>query len=138
MLERPKVGIGVVIVNNEGKVLVGRRRGSHAQLYSIPGGHLELGETFEEAAVKEIKEETGLDIIDPTVFCVTNNLRTYREEGIHYISVCLVVNKFNGEPTNLEPEKCNGWNWVDPYNLPHPHFDASENAIRCYLEQCFS
>ena len=76
MTDRQKVGIGVVIVNNDGKILIGKRRGSHAQYYSIPGGHLELGETFEEAAIKEIKEETDLDIIDPKVFCVTNNLRT--------------------------------------------------------------
>ncbi len=137
MIDRPKVGIGVVIVNAAGKILVGKRRGSHAQYYSIPGGHLELGETFEEAAVKEIKEETGLEIIEPKVFCVTNNLRTYQEEGKHYISVCLFATKYNGEPVNLEPEKCNGWSWVDPLKLPQPHFDASENAIRCYLEKSF-
>ena len=138
MIERPKVGIGVLIVNSEGKVLIGRRQGSHAQYYSIPGGHLELGETFEEAAAKEIKEETGLEIIEPKVFCVTNNLRTYREEGKHYISICLLVTKYNGVPVNLEPEKCLGWIWSDPHNLPQPHFDASENAIRCYLENSFS
>ena len=137
MIDRPKVGIGVVIVNSGGKVLVGRRTGSHARYYSIPGGHLELGETFEEAAVKEVKEETGLEIIEPKVFCVSNNLRTYRVEKKHYVSICLLVTKFNGIPTNLEPKKCDGWDWVDPHNLPQPHFDASENAIRCYLEKSF-
>jgi 8-oxo-dGTP diphosphatase len=138
MIDRPKVGIGVLIVNVEGKVLVGRRKGSHAQYYSIPGGHLELGETFEEAAAKEIKEETGLEVIKPKVFCVTNNLRTYKKEGKHYVSVCLLVTKYNGVPINLEPEKCHGWIWADPHNLPQPHFDASENAVRCYLENSFS
>ena len=138
MIDRPKVGIGVVIVNAEGKVLIGRRTGSHARYYSIPGGHLELGETFEAAAAKEVKEETGLEIINPIVFCVTNNLRTYREEGKHYVSICLLVTKFNGVPANLEPEKCEGWNWIDPHELPQPHFDASENATRCYLERSFN
>jgi 8-oxo-dGTP diphosphatase len=138
MIERPKVGIGVVIVNEEGKVLVGRRRGSHAQYYSIPGGHLELGESFEEAAVKEVREETGLEIAEPRVFCVTNNLETFREEGKHYISVCLLVTSYEGEPLNLEPEKCHGWSWVDPHSLPQPHFDASRNAVRCYLDRTFS
>lgn len=137
MTDRPRIGIGVVIVNAGGKILVGRRKGSHAQYYSIPGGHLELGETFEEAAIKEIKEETGLEIFEPKVFCVTNNLRTYKEEGKHYVSICMLVLKYTGTPVNLEPEKCNGWTWVDPHNLPQPHFDASENAIRCYLKDSF-
>ena len=47
---RPKVGVGVIIVNDAGKILVGKRKGSFAEFYSIPGGHLEMGETFEEAA----------------------------------------------------------------------------------------
>ena len=137
MIDRPRVGIGVVILNSQGKILVGKRRGSHAPYYSIPGGHLELGETFEEAAVKEIKEETGLDIISPKVLCVTNNLRTYKEEGLHYISVCLIVTEFSGSPKNLEPEKCEKWIWVDPKKLPIPHFEASEHAVRCFLERKF-
>ena len=134
MVERPKVGIGVVIVNDEGKVLVGKRTGSHARYYSIPGGHLELGETFEEAAIKEIKEETDIDIIDPKVFCVTNNLETYKKEGKHYVSISLLATEYTGTAKNMEPEKCEGWIWADPHNLPQPHFDASENAIICYLE----
>ena len=136
--DRPKVGIGVIIVSSEGKILVGKRKGSHAQYYSIPGGHLELGETFEETAIKEVKEETGLNIIDPKVFCVTNNLRTYKEEGKHYISVCLVTSKYVGELKNMEPEKCEGWFWIEPRKLQQPHFDASENAVRCYLEKSFN
>ena len=42
--------------------MVGKRKGSHAQKYSIPGGSLGLGETFEKGAIREIKEETNLDI----------------------------------------------------------------------------
>ena len=111
---RPKVGIGVIIVNHEGKVLIGKRIGNHAPYYSIPGGNLELGETFEEGATREIKEETDLDIKKPEVLAVTNNLETYRDEGLHYISIILLVQDFSGELKNMEPEKCDGWLWVDP------------------------
>jgi len=137
MIERPKVGIGVVIVNSEGDILIGKRKGSIAQLFSIPGGHLELGETFEEAATKEVKEETNLDILEPVVFCVTNNLETYANEGKHYISICLLAVKYEGILKNMEPDKCENWNWVDPANLPQPHFDASEKAVECYLKSKF-
>jgi 8-oxo-dGTP diphosphatase len=135
--KRPKVGIGVIIVDRTGKILVGKREGSHANYYSIPGGHLELGETFEEAAVKEVKEETSLTITDPKVICVTNNIDTFNKEGKHYISVSLVVHNFMGNPKAMEPEKCREWFWVNPKELPEPHFDASRLTVKCFLENKF-
>lgn len=134
---RPRVGLGVVIVNHEGKVLIGKRKGNHAPYYSIPGGNLELGETFEAGAIREIKEETDLDIQKPEVIAVTNNLETYRSEGLHYLSIILLVRDFSGELKIMEPEKCNEWLWVDPQNLPQPHFEASQMGIKCYLEKKF-
>ncbi len=77
IIERPKVGVGVIIENEHNEILIGKRIGSHSPYFSIPGGHLEMGETFEEAAVKEIFEETGLKISTPEVICITNNLKTF-------------------------------------------------------------
>jgi len=136
-MERPAVGIGVIIENKKGEILIGKRIGSHAPYYSIPGGHLELGETFEEAAIKEVLEETGLIIFNPKVIGITNNLRTYKEEGLHYVSITLFTNKFEGEVKAMEPEKCVKWDWYNPRELPKPHFDASEFAIECYLNNHF-
>ena len=136
-MERPKVGVGVLLINSEGKVLVGKRKGSHAPYYSIPGGHLEMGETFEKVAIKEVLAQTGMTIIDPKVFCVSNNLETYEKEGVHFVSVNLWTRQFEGQPTVMEQEKCDGWQWVDPSQLPEPHFDASRNAIHCFLEKSF-
>ncbi|MGB7957686.1 MAG: NUDIX domain-containing protein [Minisyncoccia bacterium] len=131
----PRVGLGVIIVNEDGKILIGKRKGSLAQKYSIPGGHLELGETFEAGAVREIKEETDLTVENPIVIAVTNNLETFREENKHYISVVLLVTHYSGELKNREPEKCEGFLWVDPRELPMPHFDASRLAVQCYLNK---
>lgn len=132
-LSRPKVGVGVIIIDKKGKVLVGRRKGGHAPFYSIPGGALELGETFENCATREIKEETGLEIKNPQVIALTNNLETYRKEGVHYISVVLLAKSFSGGLNIMEPDKCERWLWADPNNLPLPHFDASARAIKSYL-----
>lgn len=134
---RPGVGVGVIIVNKDGKVLFGKRKGSHAPFYSIPGGSLELGETFEDCAIREIREETGMEIRSPKVIAITNNLETFKNEGVHYISIVLLAKEFSGEPKNLEPEKCEQLIWADPKNLPIPHFDASERGIACYLEGLF-
>jgi ADP-ribose pyrophosphatase YjhB (NUDIX family) len=136
-IERPKVGLGVIVENDEGLVLVGKRIGSHAPYWSIPGGNLDLGETFEAGAIREVKEESGLDIIDPEVIGVTNNLRTFREEGIHYISVILLAKRFFGKPRIMEPDKCAEYRWVKPEQPPMPHFDASELGLRCHLEHKF-
>lgn len=135
--ETPKVGIGIIIVNNKGEVLVGKRQNSHAPYYSIPGGHMEIGETFTQCAAREAEEETGLLIKNPEVIAITNNLQTFHESGKHYISVAVLVTEFTGQPELREPDKCEGWLWVSPDNLPQPHFDASEQSIRCYLEQRF-
>jgi 8-oxo-dGTP diphosphatase len=93
----PRVGLGIIIVNDKGEILVGKRKGGHAQKYSIPGGHLDLGETFEAGAIREVKEETNLDIERPKVIAVSNNLETFRSEGKHYISVFLLAESFSGD-----------------------------------------
>ncbi|HMS23518.1 MAG TPA: NUDIX domain-containing protein [Candidatus Saccharibacteria bacterium] len=135
MPNKPGVGLGVIIENEQGQVFIGKRTGSHAPHYSIPGGKLELGETFEQGAIREIQEEHGITIVKPKVIAVTNNLETYRAEGIHFISVILLAKAFEGEPSICEPDKCEEILWADPTSLPQPHFDASRLAIECYLQE---
>ena len=60
MLEKPKVGVAVIVVKDN-QVLMGKRIGSHGEnTWAFPGGHLEFGETPEECATRELFEETGL------------------------------------------------------------------------------
>lgn len=132
----PRVGTGVIILKDD-KILVGKRKGSHAPYYSIPGGKLDLGETFENTAIREIKEETNLDLKNPKVIAINNDLATYKESGKHFVSVIMLVTEFSGEPKVMEPNKCEEWLWVDPNDLPQPHFEASSKAVRCYLENTF-
>ncbi len=131
------VGVGVIILNGKGEILIKKRKGSHAEKYSIPGGRVDIGETFEEAAVREIKEEAGIEIQNPEVIAVTNNLETYREDGVHFVSIILVARKYKGAVTNMEPEKCEELGWYDPRKLPQPHFDASRLGVACLLEKKF-
>ncbi|MFH1427240.1 MAG: NUDIX domain-containing protein, partial [Patescibacteria group bacterium] len=72
----PLVGIGVMIQNENGEVLLGLRQGSHgAGEWCFPGGKIEFGETIFEAAKKEVKEETGLDVDEFELISVYDEMR---------------------------------------------------------------
>ena len=133
--EYPRVGIGVILVNGEGQILLGKRKNSHAPYWSIPGGHLEMGESFEACAIREVAEETGIRLESVCFVAVTNDLATHAACGKHYISIALLAEGVTQQPRLCEPEKCEGWQWCDPAALPEPHFEASRSAIRCWLAQ---
>lgn len=61
--EYPEVTVGVLVFNQEGKVFLMISPKWNGK-YSLPGGHIEYGETIAEATKREVKEETGLDIFD--------------------------------------------------------------------------
>ncbi|MBS3090251.1 NUDIX domain-containing protein [Candidatus Pacearchaeota archaeon] len=61
--ELPEVAVGALIFNYDGKLFLVKSHKWHGK-YAIPGGHIELGETAEDALKREIKEETCLDIHD--------------------------------------------------------------------------
>lgn len=126
---RPKVGIGVLIIK-EGKVLLGKRRGAlgHGS-YGGPGGHLECMESFAECAQRETHEETGIEIENVRFLCLTN-LITFAPK--HYVDVGLIADWKSGEPERREPEKCDGWGWYDIDDLPTPLFGAVGNYFQAY------
>ncbi|TQI81298.1 ADP-ribose pyrophosphatase YjhB (NUDIX family) [Serratia fonticola] len=128
-------GVGVIIVNPQGQILLGKRCGTHAPFWSIPGGHLDAGETFEQCAQREIAEETGLQIGTPTFIGISNNLQTWLTEGKHTVSICMMVQHPGGEAVLKEPEKCAQWRWCSPDDLPEPHFEASRMAIHLWQNQ---
>ncbi len=59
-MTRPTVAVGAVVVDGDRLLMVRRGHGPAGGTWSIPGGHIELGETAAEAVVRELSEETGL------------------------------------------------------------------------------
>jgi 8-oxo-dGTP diphosphatase len=62
MSPRPEVCVGAVVIDDDRMLLVRRGHGPAAGEWSFPGGRVEFGETMVEALVREVKEETGLDV----------------------------------------------------------------------------
>jgi 8-oxo-dGTP diphosphatase len=129
------VGLGIIILRKDGKVLIGKRSGKFVPEYSIPGGRLEVGEAFEEGACREVKEETGITITNLKIVNVTNNIETYKKTGKHYISVNFVSTDFEGRPRVMEKDKCEKYIWCDPKNVPEPHFEASKKGLEMYFSK---
>jgi 8-oxo-dGTP diphosphatase len=124
---RPRVGIGVLIIKNS-KILLGKRKNAHgAGTWAPPGGHLEFGESLEDCAKREVYEETGLEVISVKRYSFTNDI--FAEEHKHYISIFMLVDTFNGEPKALEANKCEYWVWFDVTNLPKNLFKPLHNII---------
>ena len=125
------VGVGVFVVNeaaHPGCVLLGRRKGSDGSgTWALPGGHLDFGETFEACAAREVREETGCGCVSAE-YATTNNAVDL-PNAYHYV-VIFVLLRTTDEPQNLEPDKCEGWEWVrwDSNAFPQPLFKALDNV----------
>ncbi|MBM2817971.1 MAG: MutT/nudix family protein, probable [Parcubacteria group bacterium] len=126
--EYPKMGIAVMIMKN-GKVLLGKRKGAHgAGDYAFPGGKLEMRESFENCAKREVTEETGIEIQN-IKFLRLLNFKFYDK---HFVDVGLLADWKSGEPTVMEPDKCEGWGWYDVDNLPKPLFKGCASCIEAF------
>jgi len=120
--QRVGVGIGAVLLDPETKkILLGLRKGSHGEnTWALPGGWLEVGESFEECALREIEEETGLkcgidvDVVSSEVLDIapSNNIMLPK---VHSASVFVRVTWKNRakQPRVMEPDKCERWEWFD-------------------------
>jgi 8-oxo-dGTP diphosphatase len=130
--ERPQIGIGVFLINDNDEILLGKRKGSHGEgEYALPGGHLEMDETFEECALRELAEEAGPDIrIKGIDFLCLTNMRRYAPK--HYADIGMVAKWESGESRVMEPHKKEEWRWYSLDNLPRPLFGCTDNYIEAY------
>lgn len=123
---RPLIGVGVAVIR-DGKVLLGKRKGAHGVGdWSFPGGHLELHESVEDCARRELEEETGLKPLSMTLDTWTEDVM---ENNKHYITLFVFVTEFEGNVQLLEPHKCEGWEWFEWDKLPSPLFAPTRSFI---------
>ena len=117
----PEPTVGALIMNDKGSVLL---CDSHKWpgIYTVPGGHVELGETFEQALVREIKEEVGLDITVEELISIQQVI--YPKEfwkKAHFVFLDFLCKVDGNQMVMLDQNEIQSVIWVDPkeaMNLP--------------------
>lgn len=139
--KKPGVGVGVMILRNN-KVLLGKRHGDvqkadselHGEgSWTMPGGKLHFQEELEDAALREVFEETG---INPNkdkleIISVTND----KVSDAHFVTIGFLCRDFKGEPKIKEPDEITEWRWFDLDNLPNPIFFPSEKILKKFIDK---
>jgi 8-oxo-dGTP diphosphatase len=116
------LGVGAIIHDGEGRILLLQRAGSldvsrsTVGMWSNPGGEVDFGETVEEAAVREAREELGVEIeIERSIGFFDQILP---RAGLHWHLVAFLAHILRGEPRILEPEKFDDLRWFAVRDLP--------------------
>ncbi len=98
--DHPVIGVGAIILK-PGMILLEKRGNEPAKdQWTIPGGVVEVGENLEEAVLRETKEETGLDALNPRLIDVVDQVHRDGEGKIeyHYVIIDYIVGIQSGEP----------------------------------------
>lgn len=99
MKQTEEVELAVLcMIYDEDKILLQNRIKKDWRGYTLPGGHVELGESFVEATIREMKEETGLDIVNP-ILC---GIKQFPIENGRYIVFLFKTSQFSGSLVSSE------------------------------------
>jgi len=127
------VAVGGIILGSDGRVLLAQRgpkaRNQRGQ-WENPGGALEFGERFEEAIIREMREELSIEVVVEGLLRIVNHILP--DDGQHWVSPTLVCRYVSGTPTIREPEKCSAVGWFPLDRLPEPMTAISRTDLLCY------
>jgi len=130
----PKVGVGIIVIKKENDkqyVMLHQRKGARGLgegYWGSGGGHLELGESLREGALRELSEEAGSQVkVKNVQFLGVMNFTEM--EPKHYVDISFSAEWTSGEPTNSAPEETTDWQWFDLDNLPSPLFPPLNNYL---------
>ena len=143
MSDERKIGTGFgVMLLKDNKILLGKRHEDPekaqsalkgAGTWTMPGGKLHFGETFEEGAQREVLEETGIILKSVKVIALNND----KVEDAHFITIGLLAEGFEGNPQLKEPDEITKWEWFPLDNLPSPLYFPSAKVLDNYKKGQF-
>lgn len=128
---RPYVAVFVLFIKDE-KILLLRRyqTGWQDGNYSLPAGHVEENEKVSEALIREIKEETSIELSQEQIKLAHVMHRKSLDRV--YVDFFFVADQWDGEPKNLELNKCDDLSWFPLDELPSNVLKFVRRAIDAY------
>ena len=124
----PFIGVAVLVWKGDYLLLGQRCDADGSSVWQFPGGHLEAGETVLECAVREAREETGLEIDRAKHAAFSNEMFTSGER--QYVTLFVSASSTCAEPRVMEPDKCLSWQWFRYDQLPSPLFLPIINLLK--------
>ncbi|MBT3297576.1 NUDIX domain-containing protein [archaeon] len=121
MAERHKIiPASYLVLFKENKVMLLRRQNSGYcdGMYSLIAGHVDEGETFTQAIIRETKEEAGIELQTENLELVHMMHRKSHVNNEERIDAFFITRSWEGKITNMEPHKCDDLSWFDLDNLP--------------------
>lgn len=97
---QPVVGVGAVVVRDGRALIVKRAHEPRQGEWSLPGGHLHLGESLADGVCREVKEETGLDVHPGPIIETFDRVHRDPDGRVqyHFVIVDFVCESLSGEP----------------------------------------
>ena len=135
----PEAIVGALIVNPDGLILLAKSQKWHGK-YTIFGGHVELGETLEDAILREVKEESGLDVsVSGKIGFSDSVFHSDFHEEKHFVFVDFICS-YDGDKDAVQLEEKeylkDEYVWVDPKGaLKMDIAVGTRNVIERYLEE---
>ncbi len=119
-------GYGLFI--RDGKILLLRRcnTGYMDGYYGLPAGHIEENETVTKGTLREIREETGVELA-PSDIKLAHVM--HRKSNDIRMDFFYIVDQWNDEPVNSEPDKCDNMDWFPFDALPENTIPYIKTAI---------
>jgi 8-oxo-dGTP diphosphatase len=130
--------VHLLLINPAGEVLFGQRRntGYEDGAWHLPSGHLEADESVVAALIREAREEIGI-IIEPHEVAFCHVMHNSSSGG--RVAFFFTVQRWTGEPANLEPDKCAGLRWFPLGDLPDHLIGYCRAALgHIANDHCFS
>ncbi len=122
----------VIIVNKDNQILLQKR--SDNGLWGLPGGLLELDETIEEGAIREVKEETNLDIkITDFLGVFVNPLMTWRTQDKAKVFGFGFVGEVIGGMLHINDNESLELRYFEQKDLPQLHSQDNQEMVEAYL-----
>ena len=126
MTQAPGVGCGAAILRERRILLVKRLKAPEAGHWNLPGGKVDFLERVEDAVVREIREEIGVEIALERALGVTEMVGV---DNQHWVSPVYLARIESGEPANREPDKLEAVAWFPLDAPPQPLALAAREAI---------